>query len=171
MHCLHPSTSVRGRDWRRLQSTVFTSLRHSNVSFLLHKLLRHLLAQVDREEALRQFDSMKLRPQGFENFLPLSMAGQTASWSTSYAMLAIQVHVERVECVAAGGEGDADGVVVRGLAAGGVDVVFGLVEFEADLRQVVEFGDGVAGDFGLHAALKNAVEEGVDVRLLGEVDE
>lgn len=86
-------------------------------------------------------------------------------------MLAIQLHVERVECVAAGGEGDADGVVVRGLAAGGVDVVFGLVEFEADLRQVVEFGDGVAGDFGLHAALKNAVEEGVDVRLLGEVDE
>jgi hypothetical protein len=73
--------------------------------------------------------------------------------------------------MAAGREGNADRVVVGGLSAGGVDVVLGLVEFEADLRKVVELGDGVAGNLGLHTTFKDAVEERVDVGFLGEVDE
>ena len=160
---------MRGRNWRRLR--VFDGLGNSSISFFLHELLRYLFTQVHREEALRQLHSVELRPQSLEDLLPLSMAGQAASRRASYAMLAIQLHVERVESMAAGGEGDADRVVVSGLAAGGVDVVLGLVEFEANLGQVVEFGNGVAGNLGLHAAFEDAVEEGVDVGFLGEVDE
>lgn len=47
----------------------------------------------------------------------------------------------------------------------------GLVELEADLREVVELGDGGAGDLGLDSAFEDAVEEGVDVGFFGEVDE
>ena len=160
---------MRGRNWRRL--SVFDGLSNSSIPVFLHELLRYLFTQVHREEALRQLHSAELRPQSLEDLLPLSMAGQAASRRASYAMLAIQLHVERVESMAAGGEGDADRVVVSGLAAGGVDVVLGLVEFEANLGQVVEFGNGVAGNLGLHAAFEDAVEEGVDVGFLGEVDE
>jgi hypothetical protein len=169
MHFVRPDISMRGRDWRRLR--VFGGLGNSAISFFLHELLRNLLAQVHREEALRQLHSVELRPQSFEDLLPLSMAGQATPWRASYAMLAIQLHVERVEGVAAGREGDADRVVVSSLAAGGIDFVLGLVEFEANLRQVVELWDGVACDLGLHAAFKNAVEERVDVGFLGEVNE
>ena len=65
--------------------------------------------------------------------------------------------------MAAGRQGDADGVVVCDFAAGGVDFVFGFVEFEADLREVVELGDRVSGDLGLDAAFEDAVEKRVDV--------
>lgn len=47
----------------------------------------------------------------------------------------------------------------------------GLVELEADLAEVVELGDGGAGDLGLDTAFKDAVEEGVDVGFFGKVDE
>jgi len=154
---------MRGRNGRSLQAAVFGSLGKRNVAIFLHELLRYFLAQVDRKEALRQLDRMELCPQCFEDLLPLSVAGQTTSWSTSYAMLAIQLHVERIERMTTRGKGDADGIVVSRLAASGINVVLGLVEFEADLGQVVEFGDGVAGDLGLHTAFENAVEERVDV--------
>lgn len=85
-------------------------------------------------------------------------------------MLRVQLHVQGVEGVAAGGEGDADGVVVWVCVWGGVRVG-GFVELEADLGEVVEFGDRVAGDFGLDAAFEDAVEEGVDVGFFGEVNE
>ena len=160
---------MRGRNWRRLH--VFGGLGNSGDTIFLHELLWYLLAQVHSKEALGQLYSVELRPQGLEDLLPLPVTGQTASRSASYAMLAIQLHVKRVECMTAGREGDADGVVVSGLAAGGIDIVFGLVELEADLRKVVELGDGVAGDLGLHTAFKDAVEERVDVGFLGEVDE
>lgn len=154
---------------RRLH--VFGSLGQSNVSLFLHELLRYLLAQVHSKEALWQLHSVELRPQRFEDLLPLPMAGQTTPWRASYTMLTIQLHVKRVECMAAGRKSNANGVVVRGLAAGGINVVLGFVEFEANLGQVVEFGNGVAGDLGLHTTFENAVEERVDVRFLGEVDE
>ena len=166
---VQPATSMRGRNWRRLH--VFGGLGNSGDTVFLDEFLRHLLAQVHRKEALRQLHSVELSPQGFKDFLPLPVTGQTASRSASYAMLAIQLHVERVKCMAAGREGNADRVVVGGLSAGGVDVVLGLVEFEADLRKVVELGDGVAGNLGLHTTFKDAVEERVDVGFLGEVDE
>ena len=49
--------------------------------------------------------------------------------------------------------------------------VLGLVEFEADMGEVVELGDAVACDFGLDAAFEDAVEEGVDIGFFGEVEE
>lgn len=57
------------------------------------------------------------------------------------------------------GEGDTDGVGERG----GVDVL-GLIELEAYLREVIELGDGWAGDLGGDAAFEDGVEEGVDWR-------
>ena len=74
--------------------------------------------------------------------------------------------------MAAGTDGNADTVCIlcyvlrvwRGL-------VLRLVKLEADLREVVEFRDGAALDFCRDSALKDAVEEGVDVGLFGEVDE
>jgi hypothetical protein len=116
---------MRGRNRRRLH--IFGCLCNSGDTIFLHEFLRYLLAQVHRKEALRQLHSVELRPQSFEDLFPLSMAGETASWSASYAMLAIQLHVQRVECMAAGRKGNADRVVVGGLSAGGVDVVLGLV--------------------------------------------
>lgn len=74
---------------------------------------------------------------------------------------------------------DANGIVkrillrfVRVCSIVGTSVwIFGFVEFEAYLREIVEFGDGVAGDFGLDAAFEDTVEESVDVGFFGEVDE
>jgi hypothetical protein len=70
---------------------------------------------------------VEFRPQCLQNLLPVAMAGQAAAWRTTDAMFAVQLDVERIESVTAGRQRDADGVVVRGLAAGGVDFVFGLV--------------------------------------------
>ena len=60
--------------------------------------------------------------------------------------------------MAAGRQGDADGVVVCDFAGGGVDLVFGFVEFEADLREVVELGNRIASNLGLYTAFEDAVE-------------
>jgi hypothetical protein len=68
----------------------------------LQVTLRYLLTQVYCQETLRKFDGMELRPQSFKDLLPLQMAGQTASGSTSDAMFAVQLHVERIKGVATG---------------------------------------------------------------------
>ena len=159
------------RNRNRTSINTLTSFLQRNIALLMHKLLRHLLTQINRQETLRQFHSMELRSQRLQNLFPISVAGQAAARRTSDAMLAVQLDIERVESVAAGRQGDADGVVVRGFAAGGVDFVLGFVEFEADLREVVEFGNRVSGDLGRDAAFEDAVEERVDVGLFGEVDE
>ena len=146
------------RNGTSIQTAVFTSLFQRNASLLIHELLRHLLTQIDSQETLRQLDSVELGPQSLQNLLPLAVAGQTASRSTSNAVLAVQLHIERIEGVAAGRQRDANGVIVRRLAGFGIDVVLGLVQLEADLRQVVELWDGVAGDLSLYAAFEDAVE-------------
>ena len=46
-----------------------------------------------------------------------------------------------------------------------------LVELEADLGEVVELRNGITGNLCLNATFDDRVEKGVDVRLLGEVDE
>lgn len=156
------------------RTSLRSSLSHCNTPGLIRELLRHLLTQIDRQKALRQLDRVELSPQSLQHLLPLPVACQTPTRRAADAVLAVELDVQRVEGVAAGGEGDADGVVIVGLRVVGVDVgggVLGLVEFEADLREVVELGDGVAGDLGGDAALQNAVEEGVDVGFFGEVDE
>jgi len=115
------------RDRNRTSIGVLASFLHRDVAILVHELLRHLLTQVDCQEALRKFDSVELRSKRLQDLLPVAMAGQTASWRTTDAMLAVQLDVERVECVAAGRQRDTDGVVVGRLAAGGVDLVLGFV--------------------------------------------
>ena len=156
---LNPSSpSVSRRNRTSIQTAILTSLLQRNASLLIHELLRHLLTQIDSQETLRQLDSVELGPQSLQNLLPLAVAGQTASRSTSNAVLAVQLHVERVKGVASWRERDADGVVVCYLASRGINVVLGLVQLEADLRQVVELWDGVAGDLSLYAAFEDAVE-------------
>lgn len=159
------------RDRNRTSIGVLASFLHRDVAILVHELLRHLLAQVDRQEALREFDSVELRSQRLQDLLPVAMAGQAASWRTTDAMLAVQLHIERVEGVAAGRKSDTDGVVVCRFATGGVDLILGFVQFEAYLREVVELGNCISSDLGLHTAFEDAVEQRVDVRLLGEVNE
>jgi hypothetical protein len=67
---------------------------------------------------------------------------------------------------------DLDAVVEHRTALGINRRVSGhLVQLKRDLREVVELGDGGALDLCLEAALEDAVEQGVDVRLFGEVDE
>lgn len=151
------------RDRNRTSIAILAGLLQRDIALLMHELLRHLLTQIDRQETLREFDGVELRPQSLQNLFPVPMAGQAAARRTSDAVLAVQLYVERVESVATGGEGDADGVIVRDFAAGGVNFVFGFVEFEADLREVVELGDRVSGDLGLDAAFEDAVEKRVDV--------
>jgi hypothetical protein len=78
-------------------------------------------------------------------------------------MLAVQLDIERVEGVATRRQCDADGVVVSDLSGGRIDLVLGFVEFEADLRQVVELRNSITSDLGLDAAFEDAVEQRVDV--------
>lgn len=149
-------------------------LRQTNIPRLIDELLRDLLTQVDRQETLRQLDSVELRAQRLQNLLPLPMASQRAPRRATNAVLAIQLDIERVESVAAWRKGDADGVVVVRLRVLWVDVggrVLGLVQLEADLRKIVELRNGVARNLGLYATLEDAVQESVDVRLFCEVDE
>lgn len=49
--------------------------------------------------------------------------------------------------------------------------IFRFVEFETYLRQIVQFRNVTAFDLGLDAALEDAVQERVDVRLLSKVEE
>lgn len=151
------------RNCNRTSIGILASLFQGDVAILMHELLRHLLAQIDRQEALREFDSVELRPQRLQDLLPVAMAGQAASRRTADAMLAIQLHIERVESVAAGRESNTDGVVVRRFTAGGVDLILGFVQFKAYLREVVELGNRISSNLGLHAAFKDAVEQCVDV--------
>lgn len=53
----------------------------------------------------------------------------------------------------------------------GWSLVLGLIQLEANLREIVEFRDRRALNLGFDTALEDAVEECVDVRLFGEVDE
>ena len=115
------------RDRNRTSIGILASLFQGDVAILMHELLRHLFAQVDRQEALREFDSVESRPQRLQDLLPVPMAGQAASRRTSDAMLAIQLDVERVESVAAGRQCDTDGVVVGRFTAGRIDVVLRFV--------------------------------------------
>lgn len=115
------------RDRNRTSINILASFLHGHVAIFMHELLWHLFAQIDRQEALREFDSVESRPQRLQDLLPVPMAGQAASRRTSDAMLAIQLDVERVESVAAGRQCDTDGVVVGRFTAGRIDVVLRFV--------------------------------------------
>ena len=159
------------RDRNRTSIGILASLFQGDVVLLIREFLRHFLTQVDCQEALREFDSVELRSQRLQDLLPVAMAGQAASWRAADAVLAVQLDIERVEGVAAGRKSDTDGVVVCRFVAGGVDLILGFVQFEAYLREVVELGNCISSNLGLHTAFEDAVEQRVDMRLLGEVDE
>lgn len=103
------------------------------------------------------------------------MRRQTPARRAADTMLAVQLDVQRVVDVAAGTDSDPDAVVerrmVRRVRRVGRRLVLRLVQLETDLREVVELGNGAAVDLGLDAALEDAVQQRVDVRLLGEVEE
>lgn len=120
-------------DRNRTSLDILASFLQRDVAILMHELLRHLLTQIDRQETLRELHSVELGSQRLQDLFPVAMAGQAAARRTSDAVLAVQLDVEGVESVAAGRQRDADGVVVRDLAGGGVDFVLGFVQFEADL--------------------------------------
>lgn len=78
------------------------------------------------------------------------VGSEAASWGTADGVSGIELHVEWIESVAARADRDPNGIRVW------VDLVFtipGLIKLEADLGQVVQFGNGTAGNLGLDAAL------------------
>jgi hypothetical protein len=81
------------RDRNRTSINTLASFLHGDIAILVHELLRHLLTQIDRQEALREFDSVELRSQRLQDLLPVPVASQAAAWGTSDAMLAVQLDV------------------------------------------------------------------------------
>lgn len=86
------------------------------------------------------------------------------------AECARNLHVQRRKGVATGRQCDANTVVERVRLVVGARVLR-LIQFEVDLGQVVELRDRIAFDFCLYTAFQDAVEQCVDMRLFGEVEE
>lgn len=100
------------------------------------------------------------------------MARQTTSRRTTNAMLAIQLHIQRIKRVTAGTNCNSNAIRVFGhILHARRCLVLGFVQLEADLGEIVELGNGGAFDLGGDAAFEDAVQQSVDVRFFGEVDE
>ncbi len=139
--------------------------QHISIVTLILSTPSMALTNIDRQKALRQLHSPKLRPQRLNDLLPITMRRQRPPRRAFNTVFRIQLHIQRINRVAPRGDTDPD-AIRKGIGI----LVFGFIELEADGREVVELRDGVAVDFGLDAAFEDAVEEGVDVRFLGEVD-
>jgi hypothetical protein len=100
------------------------------------------------------------------------MGCETSARSAANAVLAVKLNIQRVESVATRRKRDTN-AVVEAAAFGIVDSGFVLrfVQLEANLREIVELGNGVAGNLCLNTTFDDRVEQGVDMRLLGEVNE
>ena len=151
------------RDRNRTSINILASFLQRDIALLMHELLRHLLTQIDSQETLRQFHSVEFRSQSFQNLFPVPVAGQAAARRASDAVFAVQLDVERVECVATRRQCYPDGVVVRRFPASRVNVVLRFVEFEAYLGKIVQLGNGIPSDLGRYTAFKNAVQQRVYV--------
>ena len=83
------------------------------------------------------------------------------------------LHSERIERVATGADGNTNTVVeaVFALLLFLTKSIFTLIQLEIDLRQVVQLGDILALNLGANTTLQQAIEESVDVRFLGEIEE
>ena len=92
------------------------------------------------------------------------MGCQTSARSAANAVLAVKLNIQRIESVATRRKGDTN-AVVEAAAFGIVDgsFVLRLVQLKADLRKVVELGNGVAGNLCLNTTFDDRVEQGVDV--------
>ena len=76
--------------------------------------------------------------------------------------------------MAARTDGDSNAICVLSNISGwrvGRCFVLGLVQLEADLREVVKLGDCATFDFSRDATFEDAVEKGVNVGFFGEVHE
>lgn len=110
---------------------------------------------------------MELLPQCLNDVLPVQMAREALPRRATDAVLGVEAHVERVVAVAAGGDGNTDAVaryvrIIRVLA--GLGLGLGLVELEADLGQIIQFGDGIPCHLSGEATFDDTVEKGIDVR-------
>jgi hypothetical protein len=115
---------------------------------------------------------MELRSQRLDHYHPIGVGCQASTRSTPDTMPAVELDIERVKDVAAGADGDLD-AVVEGRSPLVVNGRLGrhLIELERDLRQVVKLWNGGSLDLSFEATFQDAVEQRIDVRLLGEVDE
>ena len=85
---------------------------------------------------------MKLGSQCLDDLLPVTMRCETPSRCTSDAVFTVELNVEWVVDVTAGTDGDPYAVVERGMTgwvrcAGRWRSTFGLVQLEADLREII----------------------------------
>src|SRR3569833_1329605 len=92
---------------------------------------------------------MKPSPQGLDDRLPICVRRQAPPRRAADAVPTVELDIEGVEDVAPRADGDADAVLLRRvLGAPGCGVCqrlrlgLGLVQLEADLREVVQLGDG-----------------------------
>lgn len=93
---------------------------------------------------------------------------------TPNAMFTIQLHIQWIRGMASWRDGDSDGVgtgVRISLFLTGFGFAFALIQFERDLREVVELGDGATVNLDGNPAFDDAVEKSVNVRFFGKVDE
>lgn len=89
-------------------------------------------------------------------------------------MLTVELNIKWVVDVAARANGNADAVFEVGIvvAVGRLwRVCLRFVQLETDLTQIIKLWYGGALDLGINATLKYAVEECVDMGLLGKVEE
>lgn len=107
---------------------------------------------------------VKLRFQGLDDFLPVLVCCKTSSRSAADAVLAVKLYVERIKGMASRTDRDADTVCVLGYVLNTWQCfVFAFVEFETDLRQVIELWNGTAFNLGRDSSFQDAVEQCIDV--------
>jgi hypothetical protein len=110
--------------------------------------------------------------QRLDDLFPVCVRRQAASGCAADAVLAVELHVQGIECMATRTDGDADTVCILCDILGiRRRLVLGLVQLETDLREIIEFGNGAALDFRRDAAFEDTVEQSVDMGFFGEVDE
>ena len=87
-------------------------------------------------------------------------------------MLAIELHIQWIKRVATGTDCYSDRIcVLRNVVGIRRGLVLGFIQFEADLREIVEFRNCRACNLRLYAAFQDAVQQSVDVRFFGKVEE
>lgn len=102
------------------------------------------------------------------------MRRQASPLRAADTVLAVKLHVERVIDVAAGADRNADAIVEHRVAASIRCLRLSclrLVQLEANLAEIVELRDGTPLDFGLDTAFQDAIEEGIYVGFLGEIEQ
>lgn len=117
---------------------------------------------------------MELGSQSLNDLLPILMGRQAASWRTGNTVFTVKLHIQWVESMSARTDCNPNRIsILRYLirVCIGRRFVLGFVQLEADLGQIIELGNCRTFDFGLDATFKDTIEQSVDVRFFGEVEE